>query len=86
MWSLVTGAATYVQYPIHPDRGAFRSLCRNRASTNERLGYAFRADARYFVLAERHKSKDTLGVYDAQEAYRLVRVRRPHRRANLHNA
>ncbi|KAI9059400.1 YVTN repeat-like/Quino protein amine dehydrogenase [Trametes sanguinea] len=56
MWSLVTGAATHVQYPIHPDRG-----------------YAFRQDARYFVLAERHKSKDTLGVYDAQEAYRLVR-------------
>ncbi|KAI0739593.1 YVTN repeat-like/Quino protein amine dehydrogenase [Daedaleopsis nitida] len=56
MWSLVTGAATYVQYPIHPDRG-----------------YAFRQDSRYFVLAERHKSKDTLGVYDAHEAYRLVR-------------
>ncbi|KAH9939670.1 YVTN repeat-like/Quino protein amine dehydrogenase [Epithele typhae] len=56
MWSLVTGAATYVQYPIHPDRG-----------------YAFRNDARYFVLAERHKSKDTLGVYDAGEAYRMVR-------------
>ncbi|KAI0366469.1 YVTN repeat-like/Quino protein amine dehydrogenase [Pilatotrama ljubarskyi] len=56
MWSLVTGAAIYIQYPIHPDRG-----------------YAFRQDARYFVLAERHKSKDTLGVYDAHEAYRLVR-------------
>ncbi|TBU44554.1 WD repeat-containing protein 8 [Dichomitus squalens] len=56
MWSLVTGAATYIQYPIHPDRG-----------------YAFRRDSRYFVLAERHKSKDTLGVYDAHEAYRLVR-------------
>ncbi|KAI0776895.1 WD repeat-containing protein 8 [Trametes elegans] len=56
MWSLVTGAATHIQYPIHPDRG-----------------YAFRQDARYFALAERHKSKDTLGVYDAQEAYRLVR-------------
>ncbi|RDX44321.1 WD repeat-containing protein 8 [Lentinus brumalis] len=56
IWSLVTGAATYVQYPIHPDRG-----------------YAFRQDSRYFVLAERHKSKDTLGVYDAHEAYRLVR-------------
>ncbi|KAI1789913.1 WD repeat-containing protein 8 [Ganoderma leucocontextum] len=56
MWSLVTGAATYIQYPIHPDRG-----------------YAFRQDSRYFVLAERHKSKDTLGVYDAHEAYRLVR-------------
>ncbi|KAI0819785.1 YVTN repeat-like/Quino protein amine dehydrogenase [Trametes gibbosa] len=56
MWSLVTGVATHIQYPIHPDRG-----------------YAFRKDARYFVLAERHKSKDTLGVYDAHEAYRLVR-------------
>ncbi|KAI0808176.1 YVTN repeat-like/Quino protein amine dehydrogenase [Fomes fomentarius] len=56
IWSLVTGAAIYVQYPIHPDRG-----------------YAFRKDSRYFVLAERHKSKDTLGVYDAHEAYRLVR-------------
>ena len=57
VWSLVTGAATYIQYPVHPDRG-----------------YAFRADGRYFVLAERHKSKDTLGVYDAQKQYRLARV------------
>ena len=38
-------------------------------------GYAFRSDGRYFVLAERHKSKDTLGVYNAMEGYRLVRVR-----------
>ena len=77
MWSLVTGAATYVQYPIHPDRGAF-ILCVHRALSQHSLastGYAFRADSRYFVLAERHKSKDTLGVYDAHEAYRLVRVR-----------
>ncbi|KIM66308.1 hypothetical protein SCLCIDRAFT_1153469 [Scleroderma citrinum Foug A] len=56
IWSLVTGAATYIQFPIHPDRG-----------------YAFRGDARYFVLAERHKSKDTLGIYDASNSYRLVR-------------
>ncbi|KAJ8517990.1 hypothetical protein ONZ45_g4900 [Pleurotus djamor] len=56
MWSLVTGNATYVQYPVHPDRG-----------------YAFRADGRYFVLAERHKSKDTLGVYDVSQSYNLVR-------------
>ncbi|KAL7278087.1 hypothetical protein ACG7TL_008057 [Trametes sanguinea] len=44
-------------------------------ASHGRTGYAFRQDARYFVLAERHKSKDTLGVYDAQEAYRLVRYK-----------
>lgn len=38
-------------------------------------GYAFRKDGRYFVLAEKHKSKDTLGIYDATENYKLVRVR-----------
>ena len=37
-------------------------------------GYAFRLDGQYFVLAERHRSKDSLGVYDAHDAYRLVRV------------
>ena len=37
-------------------------------------GYAFRSDGRYFVLAERHKSKDTLGVYDTAGSYKLVRV------------
>ncbi|KAF7985298.1 hypothetical protein HWV62_6463 [Athelia sp. TMB] len=56
VWSLVTGGATYIQFPVHPDRG-----------------YAFRADGRYFVLAERHKAKDSLGVYDAAEAYKLAR-------------
>ncbi|KAL6299160.1 Quino protein amine dehydrogenase [Sparassis latifolia] len=56
IWSLVSGSATYIQYPVHPDRG-----------------YAFRADGRYFALAERHKSRDTLGVYDASASYRLVR-------------
>ena len=35
------------------------------------------------MLAERHKSKDTLGVYDAHEAYRLVRVRYPSMRARM---
>lgn len=38
-------------------------------------GYTFRRDGRYFVLAERHKSKDTIGVYDAAEEYKLARVR-----------
>ncbi|KAJ6519701.1 WD repeat-containing protein 8 [Mycena sanguinolenta] len=56
VWSLVTGTATYIQFPLHPD-----------------TGYAFRADGRYFVLAERHKSKDTLGVYDTADSYKLVR-------------
>ena len=78
MWSLVTGAATYIQYPIHPDRGKSPLQCGILVKLIEKAtGYAFRQDARYFVLAERHKSKDTLGVYDAHEAYRLVRVRRP---------
>ncbi|KAG8826695.1 hypothetical protein FRB91_007404 [Serendipita sp. 411] len=36
-------------------------------------GYAFRKDGRYFVLAERHKSKDMLGVYDCPSGYKLVR-------------
>ncbi|ETW87360.1 hypothetical protein HETIRDRAFT_307340 [Heterobasidion irregulare TC 32-1] len=56
VWSLVSGHASYIQYPLHPDRG-----------------YTFRADGRYFVLAERHRSKDTLGVYDASDAYKLAR-------------
>ncbi|TDL28690.1 WD repeat-containing protein 8 [Rickenella mellea] len=56
VWSLITGVATYIQYPTHPDRG-----------------YAFRKDGRYFVMAERHKSKDTVGVYDAHDSYKLVR-------------
>ncbi|KAF7310807.1 ATP-dependent metallopeptidase [Mycena chlorophos] len=56
IWSLVTGTASYIQFPVHPD-----------------AGYAFRSDGRYFVLAERHKSKDTAGVYDTQDSYKLLR-------------
>ncbi|KAI0307923.1 Quino protein amine dehydrogenase [Multifurca ochricompacta] len=56
VWSLLTGMATYIQYPLHPDKG-----------------HAFRQDGRYFVLAERHKSKDTIGVYDAADSFRLAR-------------
>jgi hypothetical protein len=37
-------------------------------------GHAFRQDGRYFVLAERHKSKDTIGVYDTADSFRLARV------------
>ncbi|KAG6878628.1 hypothetical protein C0993_001151 [Termitomyces sp. T159_Od127] len=36
-------------------------------------GYAFHADGRYFVLAERHKSRETLGVYDVLDSYKLIR-------------
>lgn len=43
-------------------------------SANYHIGYAFRADARYFVLAERHRSKDTLGIYDVSDSFKLVRV------------
>jgi len=57
IWSLVTSNATYIQFPIHPDKG-----------------YAFRSDSRYFVLAERHRSKDAIGVYDATDCYKLVRA------------
>lgn len=74
IWSLVTGAATYIQFPIHPDRGACSKLYISFPDSSA-VGYAFRGDARYFVLAERHKSKDTLGIYDASNSYRLVRVR-----------
>ncbi|KAF8605108.1 YVTN repeat-like/Quino protein amine dehydrogenase [Ceratobasidium sp. AG-I] len=36
-------------------------------------GYTFRKDGRYFVLAERHKSRDTIGVYDARDGYKVAR-------------
>jgi len=42
--------------------------------TKSSLGYAFRSDGRYFVVAERYKSRETLGLYDASDTYRLVRV------------
>ncbi|PPQ63010.1 hypothetical protein CVT24_006116 [Panaeolus cyanescens] len=58
IWSLTSGTPTYIQFPIHPDKG-----------------YAFRSDGRYLIVAERHKSRDTLGVYDASDAYRLVRYK-----------
>ncbi|KAF6766529.1 WD repeat-containing protein 8 [Ephemerocybe angulata] len=72
LWSLVTGTATYIQYPVHPDKGMPTSVLWMPHSWCSE-GYAFRTDGRYFLLAERHKSKDTLGVYDASESYKLVR-------------
>jgi hypothetical protein len=37
-------------------------------------GYAFNQDGRQFILAERHKSKDTIGVYDPNASFKLLRV------------
>lgn len=38
-------------------------------------GYTFRRDGRYFILAERHRSRDMLGVYDTADSYKQARVR-----------
>lgn len=46
-------------------------LCR---SSLNRSGYTFRKDGRYFVLAERHKARDTIGVYDTKDGYKVARV------------
>ena len=48
------------------------------------LGYAFRRDGRYLALVERLKSKDTLGLYDASNAFKLVRVSEAYVRSNEH--
>ena len=73
IWSLTTGSATYIQFPIHPDKGE-QITCTEFRLPNESQGYCYRADGRYFILAERHKSKDTIGVYDASGAYEVVKV------------
>ena len=75
MWSLLTGAATYIQFPVHPDRGiAFAHFLNLLTYIVSVPGYAFHSDGCYFLLAERHNSKDTLGVYDVTNSYKLVRV------------
>ena len=68
----------YCHRDIHPVPSSSRSrwaisLCRLLLVTSV-TGYTFRSDGRYFILAERHKSKDTLGLYDAFESYRLARA------------
>ena len=40
-------------------------------------GYTFRADGRYLILAERHKSKDTIGIYDTADSFKQARVSQP---------
>jgi len=74
IWSLVTGTATYIQFPKHPDRGQLPTQVVFGFAANDIIGYAYRKDGRYFILAERHRSKDTIGVYDASEGYKLSRV------------
>ncbi|KAF8320268.1 WD repeat-containing protein 8 [Clavulina sp. PMI_390] len=36
-------------------------------------GYSFSPNGQYFILAERHKSRDTIGVYDVREEYKMLR-------------
>ncbi|KAG5220522.1 WD40 repeat protein [Salix suchowensis] len=74
LWSLVTGRASYLNFPIHPDRGTLMPSMTFTLRISC-LGYTFRADGRYLILAERHKSKDTLGLYDAAEGYKPVRYK-----------
>jgi hypothetical protein len=38
------------------------------------LGYDFRKDGRYFVLAERRDGKDYLGVYDCDNSFKMIKV------------
>ncbi len=73
IWSLTDGTATYIQFPKHSDRGEYfgQNLIDYALIS---LGYTFRKDDRYFVLAERHKSRDTIGVYDARDGYKAARV------------
>ncbi|KAH8835280.1 hypothetical protein DL96DRAFT_1573605 [Flagelloscypha sp. PMI_526] len=56
IWSLVTGTATYIQFPSHSE-----------------ANHQFSHDGRYLFTAERHRSKDSIGIYDALDAYKLVR-------------
>lgn len=37
-------------------------------------GHAYRQDRRYFAVAEKHKGKESLAIYDAGDRYNLVRV------------
>lgn len=41
-----------------------------------RAGHAYRHDRRYLAIAEQHKGKEVLAIYDAGDMYNLVRVRR----------
>lgn len=54
-------------------------------AANPFSGFAFSHDTRYFVLAERHRSRDTMGIYDARNNYTLLRVcvRSRHSRASI---
>jgi hypothetical protein len=39
-------------------------------------GHAYRHDRRYLAIAEQHKGKEILAIYDAGDMYNLIRVRR----------
>lgn len=72
----MTGTASYIQFPIFLDKGIHLNHSSQSVFMSFSTGFDFHADGRYFVLAERHKSKDMLGLYDASESYKLVRVSR----------
>jgi hypothetical protein len=74
VWSLLDGTATYIQFPKHMDRGKLKYRCVFLRRSLNSTGYTFRKDGRYFILAERHKSRDTIGVYDARDGYKVTRV------------
>ena len=46
VWSLLTGSATYIQYPVHPDRGMFR-----RYQVDVPVRYVNVKDTRFEVMA-----------------------------------
>lgn len=73
IWSLVTGTATYIQYPSHSDSGEHldRVICHLELNWP---GHDFSPDGRYLAVAERHRSKDSVGIYDALDSYKLARV------------
>ena len=73
IWNLSTGNASYVQYPKSSSSG----FC-PCSPTWVRLmkGHSYSSDSRYLAIAEKHSSKDYIGVYDSQAGYSLLRVGR----------
>jgi hypothetical protein len=37
-------------------------------------GHAYRHDRRYLAIAEQHKGREVLAIYDAGDMYNLIRV------------
>lgn len=41
-------------------------------------GHTWSSDHRFFYLAERHASKDSVAIYDTTDSWKLVHVRSSH--------